>query len=118
MNRLRREGWAEHTGKGSHVKFTYAGGRMVIVPNLRRDLKTGLVRAIYREAGWPWAAAAAIGGRPHDALETVLMHPAWKVPLSIEEGAQPPDAAILAEFEQPAIVIVVAFEQVEEARAA
>jgi predicted RNA binding protein YcfA (HicA-like mRNA interferase family) len=55
MNRLRQEGWAEHTGTGSHVKFTKAGGRMVIVPNLRGDLKTGLVRAIYREAGWPWA---------------------------------------------------------------
>ena len=54
MNRLRREGWAEHPGKGSHIKFTKAGGRMVIVPNHRGDLKIGIVRAIYRDAGWPW----------------------------------------------------------------
>jgi hypothetical protein len=35
------------------VKFTKEG-RMVIVPNHSGDPKTGLVRAIYREAGWPW----------------------------------------------------------------
>jgi predicted RNA binding protein YcfA (HicA-like mRNA interferase family) len=54
MNRLRQEGWAEHPGKGSHVKFTKGGSRMVIVPNHRGDLKIGIVRAIYRDAGWPW----------------------------------------------------------------
>ncbi|HEU0218950.1 MAG TPA: type II toxin-antitoxin system HicA family toxin [Stellaceae bacterium] len=53
MNRLRQEGWAEHPGKGSHVKFT-KDGRMVVVPNHRSDLKTGLLRAIHRDAGWPW----------------------------------------------------------------
>jgi predicted RNA binding protein YcfA (HicA-like mRNA interferase family) len=53
MQRLRQEGWAEHQGKGSHVKFTKAG-RVVVVPNHRGDLKIGTLRAIYRDAGWQW----------------------------------------------------------------
>ena len=53
IQRLRQEGWAEHAGKGSHVKFTKEG-RMVIVPNHPGDLKTGTLRAIYRNAGWQW----------------------------------------------------------------
>jgi predicted RNA binding protein YcfA (HicA-like mRNA interferase family) len=53
MNRLRREGAAEHAGKGSHAKFV-TGGRMVVAPNHVSDLKTGTLHAIYRAAGWPW----------------------------------------------------------------
>jgi predicted RNA binding protein YcfA (HicA-like mRNA interferase family) len=53
MNRLRREAWAEQPGRGPHVKFT-RDGRMVIVPNHPGDLRTGTLRAIYRDAGWPW----------------------------------------------------------------
>jgi predicted RNA binding protein YcfA (HicA-like mRNA interferase family) len=53
MNRLRREGSAEHAGKGSHAVFV-TGGRMVVVPNHRSDLKTGTLQAICRDAGWEW----------------------------------------------------------------
>ena len=53
MQRLRQEGWAEQPGKGSHVKFT-KDDHMVIVPNHRGDIKTGTLRAIYRDAGWQW----------------------------------------------------------------
>jgi hypothetical protein len=35
------------------VKFI-RDGRMVVVPNHRGDLKTGLLRAIYRAVGWSW----------------------------------------------------------------
>ena len=53
MQRLRREGWAERPGRGSHVKFQKEG-RSVIVPNHPGDLRTGTLRAIYRDAGWSW----------------------------------------------------------------
>jgi predicted RNA binding protein YcfA (HicA-like mRNA interferase family) len=53
INRLRREGWAERQGKGSHVIFT-KDGRVVVVPNHRGDLKTGTLRAICSAAGWRW----------------------------------------------------------------
>jgi predicted RNA binding protein YcfA (HicA-like mRNA interferase family) len=53
MNRLRREGWAERPGRGSHIVFR-SGDRTVIVPNDPGDLRTGTLRAIYRDAGWQW----------------------------------------------------------------
>ena len=52
MQRLRREGWAEQPGRGSHVKFRKEG-RTVIVPNHPGDLKRGLLQSICRAAGWP-----------------------------------------------------------------
>ena len=54
MNRLRREGWAERSGKGSHRKFMKSGSQSVIVPDHRGDLKQGLLRSICRAAGWEW----------------------------------------------------------------
>jgi predicted RNA binding protein YcfA (HicA-like mRNA interferase family) len=54
MNRLRREGWAERGGKGSHRKFSKPGYPNVIVPNHRGDLKRGLLRSIAEAAGWEW----------------------------------------------------------------
>jgi predicted RNA binding protein YcfA (HicA-like mRNA interferase family) len=51
MNRLRREGWAERPGWGSHIVFR-SGDRTVIVPNDPGDLRIGTLRAIYRDAGW------------------------------------------------------------------
>ena len=57
MNRLRREGWAERSSKGSHVIFR-KDSRTVVVPNHRGDLKTGTLRRIYRDAGWDWPVRA------------------------------------------------------------
>jgi predicted RNA binding protein YcfA (HicA-like mRNA interferase family) len=54
MNRLRREGWAERTGKGSHVVFTKSGHRNIPVPRHGGDLPLGTLRAISRDAGWQW----------------------------------------------------------------
>jgi predicted RNase H-like HicB family nuclease len=62
--------------------------------------------------------AADIPSQARDALESVLMVPAGKLPRSIEDGARPPDAATLAEFEHPVLVVVVPFEEAAEAKAA
>jgi predicted RNase H-like HicB family nuclease len=62
--------------------------------------------------------AAEIPAQAHDALETVLMHPAGKLPRSIEDGARPPTEGELADFEDPTIVLVVPFEAAAEAKEA
>lgn len=54
MNRLRREGWAERQGKGSHAVFSKPGQFNVIVPRHSGDLKPGVLRSIARAAGWEW----------------------------------------------------------------
>jgi predicted RNA binding protein YcfA (HicA-like mRNA interferase family) len=54
MNRLRREGWGERQGKGSHVVFTKPGRDNIPVPSHGRDLAPGTLRSIVRAAGWEW----------------------------------------------------------------
>jgi predicted RNA binding protein YcfA (HicA-like mRNA interferase family) len=54
MNRLRREGWAERPGKGSHAIFSKPGRRHVTVPRHHGDLKPGVLRSIARAAEWEW----------------------------------------------------------------
>lgn len=54
MHRLRREGWSERCGKGSHVVFTQPGQDNVSVPQHRGDIPSGTLRSIYRAAGWEW----------------------------------------------------------------
>ncbi len=51
INRLRREGWTERSGKGAHVVFTKAG-QVVVVANHPGDIKRGTLRSICRQAGW------------------------------------------------------------------
>jgi predicted RNA binding protein YcfA (HicA-like mRNA interferase family) len=51
--RLRREGWQERPGKGSHLIFRRDGKRVVIAVH-RGDIPTGTLRAISRQAGWEW----------------------------------------------------------------
>ena len=53
MSRLRREGWAERQGKGSHVIFKRDGKR-VVVSNHKGDIPTGTLRAICEQAGWEY----------------------------------------------------------------
>jgi predicted RNA binding protein YcfA (HicA-like mRNA interferase family) len=53
MNRLRREGWSERSGKGSHVIFK-KNGRRVVVANHTGDIPTGTLRAMCEQAGWPF----------------------------------------------------------------
>jgi predicted RNA binding protein YcfA (HicA-like mRNA interferase family) len=54
MNRLRREGWAERPGKGSHVVFSKIGVGLVIVPRHGGDIPPGTLRSICRGAGWDY----------------------------------------------------------------
>jgi len=51
MQRLRREGWDERPSKGAHILFT-KGERVVVVSGHTRDIPTGTLRAICRQAGW------------------------------------------------------------------
>ncbi len=53
IRKLEAEGWVVVTQRGSHVQLKHPQkpGR-VTVPHPRRDLPTGTVRSIYRQAGW------------------------------------------------------------------
>ncbi len=53
MNRLRREGWTERAGKGSHVIFK-RNGKRVVVSNHSGDIPLGTLRAICAQAGWEY----------------------------------------------------------------
>jgi predicted RNA binding protein YcfA (HicA-like mRNA interferase family) len=50
LKRLRKEGFEEVGRKGSHVKMRHMDGRMTIVPDPRKDLPPGLLKAIERQA--------------------------------------------------------------------
>jgi predicted RNA binding protein YcfA (HicA-like mRNA interferase family) len=51
--RLEREGWVLVRTAGSHHVFKGPASRETIVlPHPKKDLGPGLVRAIYKQAGW------------------------------------------------------------------
>jgi predicted RNA binding protein YcfA (HicA-like mRNA interferase family) len=51
--RLKREGWVEAGGKGSHHKFRHpTTGQTVVVPHPKKDLPLGTARNIAKFAGW------------------------------------------------------------------
>jgi predicted RNA binding protein YcfA (HicA-like mRNA interferase family) len=53
IRRLEREKWTLVRVTGSHHVFKSAGSdRTVVVPHPKKDLGKGLVRAIYKGAGW------------------------------------------------------------------
>ena len=52
VGRLRKEGWLERPGKGSHVVFS-KDGRRVTVPTSKKELPLGTYRSIAKAAGWP-----------------------------------------------------------------
>lgn len=55
IRRLKSEGWIEVNVTGSHHKFKHPTKfGHVVVPHPKRDLPTGTLRNIYRQAGWPW----------------------------------------------------------------
>ena len=57
IRRLRREGWEERPGKGSHLIFRRAG-KLVVIANHPGDIPTGTLREICRQAGWEWPPRA------------------------------------------------------------
>ncbi|MBN9022302.1 MAG: type II toxin-antitoxin system HicA family toxin [Rhizobiales bacterium] len=54
MKRLERDGWFLDRVRGSHHVFRHPlRPAIVVLPHPRKDLGAGLVRAIYKQAGWP-----------------------------------------------------------------
>ncbi len=53
MRRLRREGFEERPGKGSHRVFR-RGDCKVVVADRPGDIPTGTLRQICKQAGWEW----------------------------------------------------------------
>ena len=51
VKRLRKEGWREVSGKGSHVVFR-KDGAMVSVPTSKHELPIGTYRNIAKAPGW------------------------------------------------------------------
>ncbi len=53
--KLKTDGWELAHIRGSHQHFKHPAkpGR-VTVPHPKKDLPTGTLRSIYRQAGWPW----------------------------------------------------------------
>jgi predicted RNA binding protein YcfA (HicA-like mRNA interferase family) len=54
--KLKEDGWELVHVKGSHhqYKHPHKPGR-VTVPHPKKDLPTGTLRSIYRQAGWSWS---------------------------------------------------------------
>ena len=53
IRRLEREGWITVRVTGSHHVFKHLDFRdIVTIPHPKKDLGKGLVRAIYKGAGW------------------------------------------------------------------
>lgn len=51
LRRLRREGWREEHGKGSHAVFR-KNGCTLSVPTSKKEFGRGIYRQIARMAGW------------------------------------------------------------------
>jgi predicted RNA binding protein YcfA (HicA-like mRNA interferase family) len=53
IRRLEQDGWTLVRTTGSHHVFKSAtSDRTVVIPHPKKDLGKGLVRAIYKGAGW------------------------------------------------------------------
>jgi predicted RNA binding protein YcfA (HicA-like mRNA interferase family) len=51
--RLEEQGWIVERIKGSHHIFRNPDtGAIIVLPHPKKDLGTGLVRKIYKQAGW------------------------------------------------------------------
>lgn len=51
IKRLRKEGWKERSGKGSHRVFK-KNGVTISVPTSSKEVANGTFRKIKRDAGW------------------------------------------------------------------
>lgn len=50
---LEQDGWTLDRIRGDHHVFKYEGkAELITVPHPKKDLPTGLVRRIYKIAGW------------------------------------------------------------------
>jgi predicted RNA binding protein YcfA (HicA-like mRNA interferase family) len=53
LKRLLAEGWVKVDQRGSHIQLKHPekSGR-VMIPHPRKDIKTGTLRSIEKQAGW------------------------------------------------------------------
>ena len=52
--RLEQDGWQVERVSGSHHVFKHPTRRdTIVLPHPKKDLGPGLVRTIYKQAGWP-----------------------------------------------------------------
>lgn len=55
IKQLESDGWVLQRVAGSHHQFRHpAKPGLVTVPHPRKDVPTGTLRSIYRQAGWTW----------------------------------------------------------------
>jgi predicted RNA binding protein YcfA (HicA-like mRNA interferase family) len=55
IKRLEADGWYLARVKGSHHHFKHpTKPGLVTVPHPSKDIVTGTLRSIFRQAGWPW----------------------------------------------------------------
>lgn len=55
INRLREDGWELKKVRGSHHQFIHPVKRgKVTVKHPHKDIHIGILRSIFRQAGWPW----------------------------------------------------------------
>lgn len=52
--RLLADGWIERKGRGDHRNFNKPGVPLVITLDMAREVTIGMLRSIYRKAGWQW----------------------------------------------------------------
>ncbi|NJN37973.1 MAG: type II toxin-antitoxin system HicA family toxin [Acaryochloridaceae cyanobacterium CSU_3_4] len=53
--RLKQEGWILVNTRGSHQQFKHPVNKgRVTVPHPKKDLPTGTLKSIYKQAGWQW----------------------------------------------------------------
>lgn len=59
IKRLKADGWTLVRVKGDHHHFKKAGyAHLVTVPHPNKDIATGTLRSIFRQAGWDWPPQA------------------------------------------------------------
>ncbi|MGJ3523231.1 type II toxin-antitoxin system HicA family toxin [Nitratidesulfovibrio sp. D1] len=51
IRRLEAAGFERVSQRGSHLKLRHPDGRIVVVPDPRKDIKTGTLRSIEKQAG-------------------------------------------------------------------
>ena len=54
IKRLKDAGWKKRSVKGSHHKYENPEGKILVVPHPKKDLPTGTLQAIFKQAGLKW----------------------------------------------------------------
>jgi predicted RNA binding protein YcfA (HicA-like mRNA interferase family) len=55
IKELKKDGWLLHHPKGDHHQYKHpVNPGQVTLPHPKKDIPTGTLRNIYRQAGWHW----------------------------------------------------------------